>query len=46
MSVFAFMPVVSYKNVFIFLDKVLFYKNVLLYFIKSYLNVNTLKYAY
>ena len=46
MSVFAFLPVVLYKNVFLFLEQVVFYKNVLSYFMKSYLNVSTIKYAY
>ena len=46
MSVIAFLPVLFYKNVFVFLDQVVFYKNVLSYFIKAYLNVSTLKYAY
>ena len=41
MSVFAFLPVVFYKNEFVFLDQVVFDKNVLLYFIKLYLRVST-----
>ena len=40
------MPVVFYKNVFVFLDLVVFCKNVLSYFKKSYVSISTLKYAY
>ena len=36
MSVFAFLPVVFYKNVFVFLGLVIFCKNVLSYFMNSY----------
>ena len=46
MSVFALLPVVFNKNVFVFLDQVVFSKNVLSHFIKSYLNVRTLKYTH
>ena len=46
MSIFAILPVVFYKNLLVFLDQVVFNKIVLSYFIKSYLNVSTLKYAY
>ena len=45
-SVFALLPVLFFKNVFIFLYLVVFYKNVLSYFFKSYVNISTLKYAY
>ena len=46
MSVFAFLPVIFYKNIFVLLDQVVFYKKVLSYFIKLYSNVSTLKYAF
>ena len=46
MSVFALLPAVFFKNVFVFLDLVVYYKNVLSYFIKPYVNVSTLKYTY
>ena len=46
MSVFVFLPVVFYKNVFVFLDLLVFCKNVLSYFKKLYVSVSTLKYAY
>ena len=45
-SIITFLPVVFYKNVLIFSDLVIFSKNVLSYFMKSYENVSTLKYAY
>ena len=45
MSVFAFLPVVFYKNIFVFLGVVVFKKNVLSYFMKTYVNVSTPKYA-
>ena len=45
MSVFAFLLVVFYKNVFIFLGVVIFKKNLLSYFMKTYVNVSTPKYA-
>ena len=38
MSVFDFLPVVFYQNVFVFLDQVVFYKNVLSYFMKSFIH--------
>ena len=41
MSVFAFLPVIFYKNVFVFLDLVVFCKSVLSYFKKLYASVNT-----
>ena len=46
MSVFVFLPVVFYKNVFVFLDLLVFCKNVLSYFKKLYVSVSKLKYAY
>ena len=46
MSVFAFLPVGFLKNVFIFIDLVVFCKNVLSYFKKLYVSVSTLKYAF
>ena len=36
MSIFAFLRVLFYKNVFIFLGVVVFKKNVLSYFMKTY----------
>ena len=46
MSVFAFLPVVFYKNVFIFIFLVVSCKNVFSYFKKLYVSVNRLKYAF
>ena len=39
MSVFAFLPVVFYRNIFVFLGIVVILKNVLSYFMKTYVNV-------
>ena len=43
LNVFAFLPVVFYKNVF--LGIVILKKNVFLYFMKAYVSISTPKYA-
>ena len=43
MSVFAHLPVIFYKNVFVFLDLVVFCKDILSYFKKSYVSVRLQK---